>query len=174
MSYSIRPINDEDWAIVAAIFNHFVVNSPAAYPDRPVPADFFRDRHRAVPGYPFLVVEADGQVVGFAYLSPVHPVSTMRRSGQVTYFILPNHTGKGLGGRLLDLLLDAGRALGVDNIMAHVSSLNQDSIRFHLSHGFTECGRFRRVGTKHGQDFDMVWLQRLEEPASDATRRDEG
>jgi len=23
----------------------------------------------------------------------------------------------------------------------------------------TECGCFRRVGTKHGRDFDMVWLQ---------------
>jgi L-amino acid N-acyltransferase YncA len=23
----------------------------------------------------------------------------------------------------------------------------------------SECGRFRRVGTKHGRDFDMVWMQ---------------
>ena len=23
----------------------------------------------------------------------------------------------------------------------------------------TECGRFRRVGRKRGQDFDMVWMQ---------------
>jgi phosphinothricin acetyltransferase len=160
--YSIRPVQDDDWPIVAAIFNHFVVNSPAAYPDRPVAADFFRDRHQVLPDYPFVVVEAEGLVVGFAYLSPVHPVPTMRRSAQVTYFILPNHTGKGLGTRLLDLLLEAGRALGIDNFMAHVSSLNQGSIRFHLRHGFTECGRFRRVGTKHDRDFDMIWFQRIE------------
>jgi len=42
---------------------------------------------------------------------------------------------------------------------AHISSLNEGSIRFHLRHGFTECGRFRRVGRKRGQDFDMVWMQ---------------
>ena len=52
--------------------------------------------------------------------------------------------------------------MGVDNFMAHISSLNEGSIRFHLRHGFTECGRFRRVGTKNGRDFDMVWMQRLE------------
>lgn len=162
MQYSIRPVQDDDWPLVAAIFNHFVVNSPAAYPDRPVGPEFFRDRYRATPEYAFIVVETEGAPVGFAYLSPFHPVPTMRRSAQVTYFILPNHTGQGLGERLLDLLLEQGRAMDVDNFVAHVSSLNEGSIRFHTRHGFTECGRFRRVGTKHGQDFDMVWLQRLE------------
>ena len=162
MDYSIRPVSDDDWPVVTAIFNHFVVNSPAAYPDTPVQPGFLRDRHRAAPEYPFVVVEVDGRIVGFAYLSAVHLVATMRRSAQVTYFILPNHTGHGLGGRLLELLLEAGRAMGVDNFMAHISSLNEGSIRFHERHGFTECGRFRRIGTKNGEDFDMVWMQRLE------------
>ena len=162
MSYSIRPVNDEDWPVVAAIFNHFVVNSPAAYPDRPVGPEFFSDRHRATPDHAFVVVETEGRLVGFAYLSPVHPAATMQRSAQVTYFILPNHTGQGLGERLLELLLEKGQAMGVDNFMAHVSSLNEGSIRFHARHGFTECGRFRRIGTKNGEDFDMVWMQRLE------------
>jgi phosphinothricin acetyltransferase len=86
----------------------------------------------------------------------------MRRSAQVSYFILPEHTGRGLGKRLLDQLLDRGRSMGVDNFLAHISSLNEGSLRFHRRHGFTECGRFRRVGSKHGSDFDMVWMQRLE------------
>ena len=162
MNYTTRPVSDDDWPVVAAIFNHFVVNSPAAYPDTPVKPEFFSDRHRTNPDYPFVVVEVDGQTVGFAYLSPVHPVATMRRSAQVTYFILPNHTGHGLGKRLLGLLLDEGRTMGVDNFMAHISSLNDGSIRFHERHGFSECGRFRRIGSKHGQDFDMVWMQKLE------------
>jgi len=49
--------------------------------------------------------------------------------------------------------------MGIDTFLAHISSLNEGSIRFHLRHGFTECGRFRCVGTKRGQDFDMVWMQ---------------
>ena len=162
MEHLIRPVQDTDWPAVTEIFNHFVVNSPAAYPEEPVDPDFFRNKHEAVVEYPFVVVEADGRIIGFAYLSAVHPVSTMRRSAQVTYFILPNHTGQGLGNRLLELLLEEGRSVGVDNFMAHISSLNEGSIRFHTRHGFKECGCFRRVGTKHGQDFDMVWMQRLE------------
>lgn len=162
MEHSIRPVRNTDWPAVTEIFNHFVVNSPAAYPEEQVGPDFLRNKHEAVVDYPFVVVERGGKPVGFAYLSPFHPMATMRRSAQLTYFIHPDHTGHGLGSRLLEVLLDSGRALGIDNFMAHISSLNEGSIRFHTSHGFTQCGCFRRVGTKHGQDFDMVWMQRLE------------
>jgi L-amino acid N-acyltransferase YncA len=162
VDYSIRLVNAHDWHAVTDVFNQFVDLSMAAYPEERVGSEFFASKHRVAPDYPFLVVEAAARVVGFAYLSPVHPVATMRRSAQLTYFILPEHTGKGLGERLLDLLLDRGREMGVDNFMAHISSLNEGSIRFHRRHGFSECGRFRRVGSKHGRDFDMVWMQRLE------------
>ncbi len=51
------------------------------------------------------------------------------------------------------------KTLGITNFMAHVSSLNPGSVRFHLAHGFTDCGRFLNVGVKNGRSFDMVWLQ---------------
>jgi phosphinothricin acetyltransferase len=162
VEYSIRPVNDDDWQAVSDVFNGVVDSSMAAYPEEHVGLEFFAIRHGSAPEYPFVVVEAADRVVGFAYLSPFHTVRTMRRSAQVTYFIMAEHTGKGLGSRLLDLLLNRGREMGVDNFLAHISSLNEGSIRFHTRYGFTECGRFRRVGTKHGRDFDMVWMQRLE------------
>ena len=162
METSIRPVQHADWPAIRDIFNHYVATSPAAYPEEPVGADFFQAKHRAGPEYPFLVVDTGETVVGFAYLSALHPVATMRRSAQLTYFIHPDHTGVGLGGRLLDILIERGREMGIDTFLAHISSLNEGSIRFHTSRGFTECGRFRRIGTKHGHDFDLVWMQRLE------------
>jgi L-amino acid N-acyltransferase YncA len=159
---SIRTVEQRDWEAVTEIFNHFVANSLAAYPEEPVAVDFFRSRHLAAPDYPFLVAESLGEIVGFAYLSPFHPVATMRRSATLTYFIHPDYTAQGLGGRFLDQLLDAGRRLGVTSFLAHISSANEGSIRFHARRGFTECGRFLKIGDKHGRTFDMVWMQRIE------------
>jgi phosphinothricin acetyltransferase len=156
----IRPVAEDDWETVARIFNLYVERTFAAYPDEPVESSFFRDRHEANVDYPFVVAELERAVVGFAYLAPFHAAATMRRSATVTYFLDPDHTGMGIGSRLLSRLLEEGRNLGVDNVMAHVSSLNEASIRFHLQHGFTECGRFVGVGSKRGRPFDMVWLQR--------------
>jgi phosphinothricin acetyltransferase len=157
----IRPVKKRDWSEITRIFNHFVAESFAAYPDQPVEESFFRDLRAANRKFSFVVAEISGKVVGFAYLAPFHPASTMRRSATITYFLDPDHTGKGLGSVLLDHLLEEGRNRGIKNFMAHVSSLNEGSIQFHLKHGFVECGRFEAVGEKHGRSFDMVWLQRL-------------
>jgi phosphinothricin acetyltransferase len=162
MNAHIRAVSERDWEPITAIFNHFVTDSFAAYPDQPVDESFFRDRHDANPSYPFVVAEVHDVVVGFAYLSPFHPVSTMRHTASLTYFLHAEHTGQGIGAALLEHLLQTGNGIGITNFLAHVSSLNPGSIRFHLRHGFSECGRFFMVGEKNGQPFDMVWLQRLQ------------
>jgi L-amino acid N-acyltransferase YncA len=160
MNALIRPVSEPDWDPITAIFNYFVTESFAAYPNQPVDAAFFRDRHAAHPMFPFVVAEIEGEVVGFAYLSPFHPVPTMRQTANLTYFLHPEFTGRGIGATLLEHLLEAGKTLGITNFMAHVSSLNPGSVRFHLAHGFTDCGRFLNVGVKNGRSFDMVWLQK--------------
>lgn len=50
---------------------------------------------------------------------------------------------------------------GITNILANISSLNPNSIKFHQKNGFIECGRFKKVGKKKGQEFDTVWMQKL-------------
>ncbi len=160
MDVRIRAVEDIDWEKITSIFNHFVTESYAAYPEQAVDQAFFKDRRAAHPEYPFVVAESQGEVVGFAYLSPFHPVPTMRHTASLTYFIHPVHTGQGLGTTFLKHLLEAGQAIGITNFMAHISSENEGSIRFHLRHGFTECGRFANVGVKKGRPFDMVWMQK--------------
>lgn len=164
--HAIRPVVARDWPQVSEVFNHFVRTSSAAYPDAPVGPDFFRAWTQAAPAFPFLVVEVEGTVVGFGFLTPFHRAATMRRTASLTYFLQPEHTGRGIGSEVLERLMEEGRRLGVTNFLANISSENDGSLRFHLRHGFTECGRFRRIGSKLGREFDMVWVQKiLEEPA---------
>jgi L-amino acid N-acyltransferase YncA len=162
MDIRLRAVAEGDWEPITEIFNLFVADSFAAYPDQPVDESFFRDRRNINPTYPFVVAERRDLVVGFAYLSPFHSVSTMRRTAILTYFLHPEHTGQGIGTTVLEHLLQAGKNIGLNNFLAHVSSLNPGSIRFHLKHGFSECGRFLDVGEKNGRPFDMVWLQKFQ------------
>jgi len=84
----------------------------------------------------------------------------MLAMAEVTYFIHPEHTGNGLGKRLLDDLERGAGEKGIATLLASISSLNSGSIRFHRKNGFSECGRFQRVGVKKGQWFDTVWMQK--------------
>lgn len=160
--YVIREVSDGDQVAVAEIFNYFVEHSFAAYPSEPAGLSFFRNLCTMAEGYPFYVIETSGEaVVGFGLLHKYHSAETFNRTAELTYFILPAHTRRGLGGRLLEMLIGEARGMGIESLLASISSLNQISLDFHRVHGFSECGRFGRVGQKFGERFDVVWMQRF-------------
>ncbi len=158
--FKIRGASLDDEKAVMKVFNYFVENSYAAYTEHSEGKEFFRRLWYISRGYPFYVAEnKDGEIVGFALVHPYYGIGVFRRSVRITYFILPRYTRMGLGKRFLDLLTEACRKSSVDNIMASVSSRNQQSLEFHKKYGFVECGRFKDIGRKWGKSFDEIWLQ---------------
>jgi len=161
MGYELAPLGESDRQAVAGIFNYHIEQGFAAYPESPVTEEFF-DRILAMSaGYPAVSVKTDsGEVVGFGFLRAFHAADTFRRTAEIAYFLLPEHTGKGLGRRMLALFEEQAWEHGIDNFLASISSLNEQSLRFHAQAGFERCGTFRAVGRKRGRDFDMVWFQK--------------
>ncbi len=161
MDYSISPMSTEDREPIMDIFNHYVENSFAAYPETKLPYQAFDMLLHMSQGYPTgSMKDAKGRIVGFGMLRAHNPMPVFSQTAEVAYFIEPDHTGKGLGTMLLAFLEKGARKKGITNILASISSLNPKSIEFHKKNGFTECGRFRKVGTKNGCDFDTVWMQK--------------
>jgi L-amino acid N-acyltransferase YncA len=161
MSYQFETMCKGHRTSVIGIFNYFVEYSFAAYPETRVAPEFFDRLLELVRGYSGLVVKSEaGEVVGFGLLRPYHPFDTFRRSAEVSYFLLPEHTRKGIGSALLQRFITTARSLGVDRLLAEVSSLNEQSLAFHQRNGFSECGRLPDVGRKFGRSFDVVWFVR--------------
>jgi phosphinothricin acetyltransferase len=162
MEYSIYPMTFEDREAVMDIFNYYVENSFAAYPENKLPDDAFDMFLTLSEGFPRgTIKDRNGKIVGFGMLRAHNPAPTFSQTAEATYFIHPDHTGKGVGRRLLDYLENGAARKGIGNILAHISSLNPNSIKFHRKNGFVECGRFRNVGRKKGREFDTVWMQKL-------------
>jgi L-amino acid N-acyltransferase YncA len=162
VDYKLEPVRAEEGNQVIDIFNYYVENSFAAYPEDKVPYEFFQSFLNLTQGYPFLVAkDFIGRVVGFGSLRPYSPLPTFSQTAEISNFISPEHTGKGIGQQVLDRLLEEARIMGITTILASISSLNQASLAFHKKNGFVECGRFTRIGRKKGQEFDVVWMQRM-------------
>lgn len=161
MEYLIRKARDRDVNAVVDIMNHYVRNTLYAYPEREVGPEFFTWLKQIVMGFSFYVVDFKGKVVGFGLMRPYHPCASFSRTGELTYFILPEHTRKGLGTRLINILLEDAKDAGKDNVVVNISSKNDASLRFHEKLGFVECGRFKRVGRKFGEDFDVIYMQKF-------------
>ncbi|MFA4876711.1 MAG: N-acetyltransferase family protein [Methanoregula sp.] len=159
-SCTFTPLSPADGKEVIDLFNYYIEHSFAAYPEQKVPYQFFEVFRQACTGYPSVVARtAAGSLAGFGLLRPYSPMPTFCHTAEITYFIRPELTGKGLGSRMLDHLQKKAEEQGITTILASISSLNEGSIRFHERHGFVECGRFLKVAEKKGFVFDTVWMQ---------------
>lgn len=158
----MNSITTEDREPVIDIFNYYVENSFAAYPESKVPYQAFDMFLQMTKDLPTTTIkDQTGKLLGFGLLRTFNPIPSFSRTAEVTYFIDIKHTGKGLGKIMLEFLEREGLNKGITTILANISSLNNGSINFHKNNGFIECGRFKKVGKKKGQLFDIVWMQKM-------------
>ena len=123
MKYRLEPISLDDREAVIDIFNYYVENSFAAFPEERVSYEFFDMLMKISEGYPRIVVkDEDGTVVGFGMLRAHNPMKTFSRVAEITYFVRPEHTGKGIGQSMLNYLIDEGRKRNIASILAGISS----------------------------------------------------
>jgi L-amino acid N-acyltransferase YncA len=161
MEYALEPMKEEHRIPVMDIFNFFIENTFAAYPEARLSEGVFDQFLFIAKRYPAVVVKHQGKsVVGFAFLQPYHPADSFRRTAVATYFILPEHTRMGIGAKILDAFIKDARKKKLEHILVNISSLNPGSIEFHRKNGFRKCGTFEDIGTKTGKKFSVVWMIR--------------
>ena len=158
----IRPAAPGDLGAVAAIFGHYVTNSVLTFEVTPPDTAYWHRKKDdlAAQGLPFLVCECDGAVAGYAYATPWRTKPAYRHTVENTIYLDPGYTGWGLGGRLLRALQRDCALAGAEQMIAViVDSGDQASAALHRACGFTEAGRLRGVGRKHGRLLDTVLMQ---------------
>lgn len=159
---STRPATTADLPAIAEIYAHYVVNSVASFELEPPTDDEWQQRFAKVTaaGFPFLVVERDGRVAGYAYCLPWKARPAYQGTVEDSIYLAPWATGQGAGRELLGALLEASRAAGIREVIAVIAdSGDPSSIALHKKLGFEDAGRLRQVGHKHGRDIDTVLLQ---------------
>ena len=159
----LRPAAAADVPAIQAIYAHHVLHGLATFEEEPPDAaEMARRMHDIVArGLPFLVAEADGRLLGYAYAAPYRPRSAYRFSVEDSIYLDPAAAGRGLGRRLLARLIDDCTAAGARQMLAVIGdSDNAASIAVHARAGFVHVGTFRAVGFKFGRWVDTVMMQR--------------
>jgi L-amino acid N-acyltransferase YncA len=156
----VRPATVDDAASIAAIYGPVVASTPASFEiDPPGGDEMARRIETTTATHPWLVAERDGELLGYAYAAPAHPRGAYRWSVEVSIYLAENARGRGLGGLLLDELLQLLRSAGFVTVRAGTTLPNDASVRLFESRGFTLVGIFERTGYKLGAWHDVGWWQ---------------
>ena len=158
---AIRDATLDDAEAVAAIYGHHVLHGTASYDVEPPPAEYLREKIKTVldAGWPFLIAERDDLVVGYAYVTQFRDREGYRFTAEDSIYVHPQWMGQGIGGELLDALIERSVAFGFRTLIAVIGGAEAGSVGVHASRGFREVGRLHAAGYKHGRWLDNVYMQ---------------
>lgn len=158
MKVTFRPMVPGDWPDVAEIYRQGIESGNATF-ETEVPdwESWDAARHPECR----MIAELDGEIAGYAGLSPVSSRCVYGGVCEVMIYVAAAARGRGLGGRLLQRLVGETEDLGIWTLQAGIFPENQASIRIFEKAGFRILGTHERLGRFHdGRWRDVVLMER--------------
>lgn len=156
----IRLAKSVDIPAILAIYAPFITDSTTSFEYEVPTLAEFTDRVTTIQQqFPYLVVEVDGRVLGYAYASVHRARTAYQWSVETSVYIHPDGHRQGLARQLYTTLFSLLRRQGYYNAYAGITLPNPASEAFHQSMGFEPVGVYRNIGYKMGAWHSVVWLQ---------------
>ena len=164
----IRYAAPEDCSKILDIYSYYVANTAISYEYEVPSYEEFRQRiATTLEKYPYLVLEKDGEILGYAYAGPFKTREAYRYSVETTIYLKNGLQKKGYGRLLLSALENELKERGFTNANACIAFtepddeyLNRNSMEFHSHMGYSLVGRFHKCAYKFGRWYDMIWMEK--------------
>jgi L-amino acid N-acyltransferase YncA len=151
----IRDVRPDDWARVAEIYWDGMRDGLATFETEVPSWEAWEATHSLR-----LVAELDGEVVGFATLSPASSRRCYAGVAENSVYVAREAQGKGIGLALLEALIKGARKAGIWTIQTSIFPENRASLALHERCGFRVVGTRERIGKRDGLWRDTVLLEK--------------
>ena len=161
--FTIRRAAAGDLAAITAIYADAVENGTSSYELDPPSLAEMTQRYEALlaGSFPYIVAEAKGRILGYAYAGAFRPRPAYRFAVEDSIYVAPDAKGRGVGRGLLANLIEECRGLGFRQMLAVIGDARPDSasVRLHERMGFSHAGLLKGTGYKHGRWLDTGFMQ---------------
>src|SRR5258705_7530752 len=158
----IRVAREADASAMLAIYAPYVRDTAISFETEPPSEEEFQGRVRATLEVGlWLLCEAGGSVLGYAYAGRFHARDAYQWTIEVTAYVNADHPRKGVGLGLYTSLLGCLALQGFRRAVGVIALPNPASVGLHERMGFAPAGVLRAVGYKHGRWHDVGWWQRV-------------
>ena len=134
-----------DWTAVAAIYREGIATGHATFAAFP-PATYDEWIKGKVTGSSVISRNAQGEITGWACLSPVSERCVYAGVAEVSVYVRESARGRGVGDALMNELVARSEVAGIWTLQAGIFPENASSLALHRRHGFREVGRRERIG----------------------------
>lgn len=169
MNATIRTATPEDAARILEIYAYYVEHTAISFEYAiPTLSEFQNRIKRTLERYPYLVIETDDGIQGYAYAGSFIGRAAYQHSCEMTIYLDPHSHKQGLGRKLYEALENRLKEMGFLNLYACIGwpetedeYLNRNSADFHAHLGYTKAGIFHKCGYKFNRWYDMIWMEKL-------------
>ena len=165
----IRDATPGDISAVQAIYAHHVLHGLGTFETAPPGVEEMQRRYAQITGdgFPYLVAEDAGRILGYAYANHFRTRAAYRNTVEDSIYVADDAAGRGVGKALLAALIERCTVLGLRQMLAVIGdSGNAGSIGVHRACGFEHTGVMKAVGRKFDRWVDVVIMQRALGPGA--------
>lgn len=166
---TVRDASLADAKAILNIYSYYVEHTVITFEYTVPSLEEFQNRMRnTIKKYPYLVIEKDGIIQGYAYAGAFVGRAAYDWSCELTIYLDHNAKRCGLGKILYSALADRLKKMGILNLYACIGYpqvedeyLTKNSAQFHEHLGFKLAGTFHNCGYKFNRWYDMVWMEKI-------------
>lgn len=162
MTYKIRQVQLSDAEQILKVCTPFITDTCISF-EYTVPSlkEFTKRIENISAEYPYLVLEEDGEIVGYVYAHRYLERAAYNWDVEVTIYLAPRAQGKGLGVILYGALEKLMALQNIKNLYSCITGDNVHSIEMHRAIGYKLIGTFQKAGFKHDRWLDVVWMEKV-------------
>ena len=157
-----EPVEEKHIAPLRDIYNYYVENTTVTFHSEILDSEemkgilFFKN-----PRFKSFAILNSNEVVGYVILSYYKPRQAYDFTAEVTIYLHPEQTGKGIGSKAMEFIEKAACESKFHALLGVICAENDSSIKLFKKFGYWECAHFKEVGFKYNRLLDVVVYEKL-------------
>jgi len=155
------PVTKKDLAAIIDIYNYYILNSIASFHSEKLKK---KDLEEIIPishpVYPSFLIKDRNEIIGYCFIHQYKKRQAYDRSAELSIYLKPEFTGKGIGAGALSHLEAAAKKSGIHVLVGTLCGENYASIRLLEKSGYSKCAQLKNIGEKFGKILDVVVYQK--------------
>lgn len=162
MKIQFIDLSESDLELVKNIYDYYIENSTATYYTEKIS---IKELKEFIPvnnkKYRSFLIKTDNECCGFCYLSQYKKRQAYNRTAEISLYLKPEYTGRGIGKEALKHLEQIAKMNGISVLIGIISGDNGNSIKLFEKNGYEKCAHYKQIGEKFNKILDVVSYQKI-------------